>query len=211
MNEGYSTQIPLFPLYGTILLPKTILPLNIFEPRYKQMLEHALENDSLLGLIQPVEPGGIPLFETGCLGKVEWRKKLPNGNSLIRLHGLIRFSVKQELTVETLYRQAIVDYSAFYNDLEDGETMEDSDDTEFFEVFEAYVLRKKIQIDWTKIKSISRKYLINLLCMNLDFMGIEKQALLESPNLISRREDLLSLMRMDQINESSDMTSQALN
>ena len=85
--------IPIFPLYGTILLPNTILPLHIFEPRYREMIEFAMEHDQVIGMVQPIEQEQENIYEIGCLGKIEQCQQLPNENYLIRLNGVIRFQI----------------------------------------------------------------------------------------------------------------------
>lgn len=118
MLPDYPERIPIFPLYGSILLPNTILPLNIFETRYRQMVEYTLEQDSLIGMVQPCSPEEETLQEIGCLGKIQHYQKKQNGHYMIQLHGEIRFQVVKELETETMFRRAQVDYSRFYSDLE---------------------------------------------------------------------------------------------
>ena len=190
----FADVIPLFPLSGTILLPNTVLPLHIFEPRYRQMVESASEKERVIGMIQPVEQGAQGLYQTGCLGKIEQRQQLPNGNYMLQLHGSIRFKVVRELEVDSLYRQAQVDYTSYEQDLDDQSLSENPE--QLYEAFRRYTEKKFIQIEWKKIEAIPVHYLVNILCMNLDFSCTEKQALLEAPDLSIRWEYLLTLMEM---------------
>jgi len=192
--------IPLFPLHGTILLPGSILPLHIFETRYQQMVEHVLENDELMiGIIQPETLDSKKLCDVGCAGTIEHSQQLPKGNYLIQLHGKSRFQIVEELETETLYRTAKVEYSSFTHDIEEASLSKDLE--LLYKNFREYSERNKLKIEWEKIEEIPGNYLVNLLSMNLDFSGIEKQSLLESPDLDSRLEDLIALMEMSYLNE----------
>ena len=190
--------IPLFPLHGTILLPGSVLPLHIFEARYRQMVEHILENDELMvGIIQPEVQDSKKLCNVGCAGTIEHSQQLPKGNYLIQLHGKSRFQIVEELNTDTLYRKARVEYSSFKNDIKEASLSKDIN--LLYKNFLEYSERNKLKIEWEKIEEIPANYLVNLLSMNLDFSGIEKQTLLESPDLDSRLEDLIALMGMSDL------------
>ena len=192
--------IPLFPLHGTILLPGSVLPLHIFEARYRQMVEHILENDELMvGIIQPETQDSKKLCNVGCAGTIEHSQQLPKGNYMIQLHGKSRFQIVEELETETLYRKARVEYSSFSHDTKEANLSKDT--KLLYKNFREYSERNKLKIEWEKIEEIPANYLVNLLSMNLDFSGIEKQTLLESPNLDSRLEDLIALMGMSDLGE----------
>ena len=192
--------IPLFPLHGTILLPGSLLPLHIFEARYQQMVEHILENDEMMiGIIQPETLDSKKLCDVGCAGTIEHSQKLPKGNYLIQLHGKSRFQIVEELETETLYRKARVEYSSFSQDIEEARLSKDIE--LLYKNFREYSERNKLKIEWEKIEEIPANFLVNLLSMNLDFSGIEKQTLLESPDLDSRLEDLIALMGMSGLSE----------
>ncbi len=192
--------IPLFPLHGTILLPGSVLPLHIFETRYRQMVEHVLENDELMiGLIQPETLDSKKLCDVGCAGTIEHSQQLPKGNYLIQLQGKSRFQIVEELKTDTLYRKARVEYSPFKNDTKEARLSKDIQ--LLYKNFREYSQRNELKIEWEKIEEIPANYLVNLLSMNLDFSGIEKQTLLESPDLDSRLEDLIALMDMSGLSE----------
>ena len=194
--------IALFPLHGTILLPGSVLPLHIFEPRYRQMVENVTENgDLLIGIIQPKSQNSNKLCKIGCVGIIEQTQKLPKGNYLIQLHGESRFQIIEELQTDTPYRLARVAYSLFPNDMQQKTLSKNTD--RLYQNFKEYSERNKLKIEWDKIEDIPANYLVNLLSMNLDFSGIEKQTLLESPDLDTRLEDLISLMEMSHHNEVS--------
>ena len=200
--------IPLFPLHGTILLPGSVLPLHIFEARYRQMVEHILETDELMvGIIQPEAQDSKKLCNVGCAGTIEHSQQLPKGNYLIQLHGKSRFQIVEELETETLYRKAKVEYSSFTHDTKEACLSKDT--KLLYKNFREYSERNKLKIEWEKIEEIPANYLVNLLSMNLDFSGIEKQTLLESPDLDSRLEDLIALMGMSDLSE--DLTDSSPN
>ena len=198
--------IPLFPLHGTILLPGSVLPLHIFEARYRQMVEHILENNELMvGIIQPEAQDSKKLCNVGCAGTIEHSQQLPKGNYMIQLHGKSRFQIVEELETETLYRKARVEYSSFSHDTKEANLSKDT--KLLYKNFREYSERNKLKIEWEKIEEIPANYLVNLLSMNLDFSGIEKQTLLESPDLDSRLEDLIALMGMSGLSEDSTDSS----
>jgi len=192
--------VALFPLHGTSLLPGSVLPLHIFESRYRQMVEHVLENDDLLiGIIQPAAQDSKKLCKIGCAGSIEQSQQLPKGNFLIQLHGESRFQIVEELETDTPYRIAKVEYSSFPHDTENSSLSKDSN--LLYQNFRKYSEKNKLKIEWAKIEDIPAHYLVNLLSMNLDFSGIEKQTLLESPDLNTRLDDLICLMEMSNPNE----------
>ena len=203
--------IPLFPLHGTILLPGSVLPLHIFETRYRQMVEHVLKNDELMiGIIQPEALDSKKLCDVGCAGTIEHSQQLPKGNYLIQLHGKSRFQIVEELETDTLYRRARVEYSSFTHDVEEANLPKKAE--LLYKNFREYSERNKLKIEWEKIEEIPANYLVNLLSMNLDFSGIEKQTLLESPDLDSRLEDLIALMGMSGPSEDlADLSPNYLN
>jgi hypothetical protein len=204
MNE-FPQIIPIFPIYGTILLPNTILPLHIFEPRYRQMIEFAMGHEQVVGIVQLLDQEQEQTYEIGCLGKVEQCQQLPNENYLIRLSGVIRFQIERELEVTTGYRQVVVNYSDFVKDSE--ENNQDLSDPELlYESFRNYAEKKNIEIEWNKLKTIPVHYLVNILCMNLDFASTEKQALLETKSLQHRWDNLITLINMA-IADNSDQPS----
>jgi len=208
MIKKLPKTIPVFPLYGCILLPKTILPLNIFEPRYRQMIEHAIEGEDLIGMIQPLSNEDHDIHKIGCLGRIDHHQKKSDGTFLIRLQGETRFEILQELEVDTLYRQVEVEYHRFKSDT--TESIEEEKSTDLLQAFKGYASRKELQVEWDKIESIPLNLLVNILSMNLNFNPIEKQALLEAPSLKERWDNLIALMNMASLEEVSN-TSNFLN
>ena len=194
-NEKLTDTVALFPLHGTILLPGSVLPLHIFESRYRQMVEHVMENDDMLiGIIQPAAQDSSKLCKVGCAGSLEQSQQLPKGNYLIQLHGESRFQIIEELETENPYRIAKVAYTSYPQDMENSSLSKNAD--LLYKNFREYSKRNKLKIEWDKIEDIPAHYLVNLLSMNLEFSGIEKQTLLESPDLDTRLDDLICLMEM---------------
>lgn len=210
MPNDYPAIVPLFPLAGTILLPSCILPLNIFEPRYKQMLEDAIKQDKVIGMIQPMLQESHELYSIGCLGKIDTHQELPNGNYMIRLQGLSRFVLSEEIISPKMYRTAKVDYHAFNHDVFENDCH--SEKEHLFAALKNYLTEKKMQMDWKRLETIPLYYLVNILCMHLDFSHSEKQALLESPTIQHRYEDLCLLLKMVSPMEfQSTQSSQLIN
>ena len=194
MTDSLPKTIALFPLPGAILLPKSILPLHIFEPRYQQMVEDCMQGPPYIGMIQPQEKNPNQLYTVGCLGKVEYHRQLPNGNYLIRLQGENRFEIEEEISSDKLYRKALVDYSSFSHDPQETEIALEKNP--LYEAFQNYLEPRNMDIAWEKLETIPIPELVNILSMNLEFNYSEKQTLLESYNISTRWEDLINLLKM---------------
>lgn len=194
MTDDFPDTIALFPLMGTILLPGNILPLHIFEPRYRQMVENCIDENPYIGMIQPVNMNTEKLYKIGCLGQMEHHRQLPNGNYLIRLQGEVRFQIEEELQTEALYRKAKVVYSGFLHDFKEGDPVLDK--KPLYEAFQNYLEQRNMRIDWEKIEMIPIHHLVNILSMNLEFNFLEKQTLLESRDISTRWQDLIALLQM---------------
>jgi|TARA_X000001036_G_scaffold155937_1_gene148199 hypothetical protein len=166
------------------------------------MVEHAMESEEMIGMIQPLSETDENIHQIGCLGKIDHCQKQSEGNYLIRLQGEIRFEILKELEVETLYRQVEVDYQRYEND--ESETIEERDMTALLNAFKSYASSKQLQVEWDKIESIPLNLLVNILSMNLDFNPIEKQALLEADDLNQRWDNLIALMQMASLEEVSN-------
>jgi Lon protease-like protein len=205
MAQGYvkvgdlPQVIPVFPLPGCILLPRGQLPLNIFEPRYLNMIDDAMAGDRVLGLIQPVGgPRPLPsLSAVGCAGRITSFAETSDGRYLITLTGVARFHVASELPTQTPYRQVRAAFAPFEADLTapvGGGTFERQT---FLGALRAYLERRQLEIDWETAEAAPQEALINSLSMALPFDGPEKQALLESQTLEDRVAVLTALMRID--------------
>ena len=193
--------IPVFPLDGALLLPHAQLPLQIFEPRYITMVDEAMAGERIIGMVQ-TRPGGDPerpgLQHIGCAGKINTFSETNDGRYLITLTGLSRFSIKEELTVPTPYRQTHVDFIAFQTDLQPPKGEDDGfDRLRLLSALKGYLERRSLDVDWETAKAAPAEALVNSLAMALPFDPAEKQALLEAPKLHERRETLVALMEID--------------
>jgi Lon protease-like protein len=199
--------LPVFPLTGTLLLPGTYLPLNIFEERYLSMVEDALQGDRRIGMIQPMIPGldnwGVPpldlrdpqLYPVGCCGRIHQHERQPDGRYLIVLEGIIRFRVLEELVPKRGYRLVRADFAEFGSDLLADEP--DVDKEEVLAVLDHYARERDLEFDTDVLDSLSGERLVSTLSTALPFTAVEKQALLEAPSSEDRAAMLMTLMAID--------------
>ncbi|ADK99519.1 Lon protease 2 [Brevundimonas subvibrioides] len=205
MAQGYVKAvdlpqvIPVFPLPGSILLPRGQLPLNIFEPRYLNMIDDAMAGDRIIGLIQPVGgPRPLPsLSAVGCAGRITSFAETSDGRYLVTLTGVARFRVASELPTQTPYRQVRAIFAPFEADLTAPTGGEGFQRETFLAALRAYLERRQLEIDWETAEAAPQEALVNSLSMALPFEGPEKQALLESLSLDDRVAVLTALMRID--------------
>jgi len=194
--------IPVFPLDGVLLLPGGQLPLNIFEPRYLNMLDDAMSGERMIGMIQ-TRVGGDEhhpaLAPIGCVGRVTSFAETSDGRYLITLTGICRFKAGEELSVRTPYRQMRADYAAFEADLREDEEPppEGPDPHALLPALRRYLDHRGLAIDWTSAENAPSDALINSLSMALPFDAMEKQALLEAPTMADRRATLVALLEID--------------
>ena len=189
--------IPVFPLPGALLLPRGRLPLNLFEPRYRAMLEDALKSDHrLIGMIQPY-PGEDPprLHTIGCAGRVTSMSETDDGRYLIVLSGIARFRVQAELDGFTPYRRVAPDWESFHSDLNGTESAEGFDREDFLLLLKRYFEVAELSSDWESMREADTEMLVNSLSMMCPFEVEEKQALLEAPHLSDRTETLTALLQ----------------
>lgn len=190
--------IAIFPLGGALLLPRSRLPLHIFEPRYLQMIEDALKTDArLIGMVQPnAVPGreGHGLHTIGCAGRITQFSETEDGRYMITLGGVSRFRVVKEIEGFTPYRRCEVDWSGFERDLGKDEEDVCFDRKPFLDLLGRYFDTRGLSADWDTLKEAEDELLINSLSMMLDFDAEDKQALLEAPSLETRRETLVTLI-----------------
>ena len=190
--------IPIFPLAGALLLPRSRLPLHIFEPRYLQMTEDALKTQTrLIGMVQPnAVPGrdGHGLHTIGCAGRITQFSETEDGRYMITLGGVSRFRVVNEIEGFTPYRRCEVAWDGFERDLGGEEADAGFRRTEFLDVLGRYFEARGLSADWGTLKEADDELLINSLSMMLDFDPEDRQALLEAPSLQTRRETLVTLI-----------------
>ncbi len=190
-------QIPVFPLPGALLLPRTKLPLHIFEPRYLAMLDDALKTDHrLIGMVQPFESqsGKTQLHKIGCAGRVSQFTETEDGRYMITLSGISRFRVMEEVEGFTPYRRCTVSWPGFERDLGKPEHDPEFDRPRFLETLSRYFDEQQLSADWDTLKEAEDELLLNSLSMLCPLDPEEKQALLEAPSLQTRRETLVTLL-----------------
>lgn len=195
--------IPVFPLPGALLLPRGQMPLNIFEPRYLQMVDDALrDGHRLIGMIQPdvthSRSNERPiLFKVGCVGRITQLAESGDGRYILELTGVARFKVLEEQTVLTPYRQCRVDFSAFIDDFTARKGEDDVDREALLATLTQFLKANELKVDWDGIESAPNEALVNALAMMSPYGPAEKQALLEAPNLKTRAEILIAVTEMD--------------
>ena len=186
-------ELPIFPLSNAIFFPKTLLPLNIFEPRYKQMTEHAVVGNKLIGMVQSNQKvdkkGKAEVYNIGCVGYIEFHSKTPDGRYLINLKGISRFKIKEEINTNNLYRKFYVDYSDFSSDFDEQKTS-GINTIELIEKTKKLFEQYQLSTDWKVVEKVETEQLINSLSMICPFTISEKQRLLETKDLIDRNEIL---------------------
>lgn len=194
--------IPVFPLSGALLLPRGQMPLNIFEPRYLQMVDDSIRSHRLVGMVQPDEtaPGlrGAPAIHTvGCAGRITQFAETGDGRILITLSGVCRFRIMEELTAATPYRICMVDFATFAADLDARLGEEEVDRQSVVRMLRAFAENNRIKLDWNEIERAPNEALVNALAMMSPFGSVEKQALLEAETLKARAEVLVALAEIE--------------
>lgn len=190
-------QLRLFPLTGATLLPGSYLPLNIFEPRYLAMVDEALKDDRLIGMIQPKldkeETHKSDLETVGCAGRIIQLAETGDGRYRITLYGVARFSCLEALLTPTPFRCHRVDFSPFVHDLTSSDTELAIDREKLLHIIDLFSEITNVQFEKNDIDTISTSMLINSLATIGNFSPVEKQALLETHDAESRAELLYSL------------------
>ena len=192
--------IPVFPLSNFIMFPGTSVPLNIFEPRYIDMINDSMKSDKLIGMIQPKKindsSNNIPnLHKVGCLGKITTFKDTESGNFLIELKGIIRFETKTEIDTKEKYRSCEVDYSSFLNDLgNNNEDLKITDLQLIFKDLKSLFAKRGYVINWKALEKQKLDETINALAMASPFSLEEKQVLLEAENLKIRKNKIAQIL-----------------
>ena len=196
-------SIPLFPLSGALLLPFSHRPLNVFEPRYVEMIDNALAGNRLIGLIQPEDTseesprGRAPLQKVGTVGRLTHWEENGEGRYFIILEGLARFEVVSELTVLTPFRQATIDATAFASDFNHDFGEEEVDRDRFLKMMKDYAEFANFELNWDEIKKTGTAELVNFGCMVSPYGAREKQMMLEARSLRDRAETLIALAEFE--------------
>lgn len=197
--EELPPVLPIFPLTGALLLATGQLPLNIFEPRYLAMVHDAMETHRLIGMVQPRDPEARniapDIYSVGCAGKICECGELPNGMLRITLEGICRFRIREELDVPTQYRQVRADFSCYRQDLMPA-TGKRVDREALHGALRHFLEFEDGAGDWQALNHLEDDSLVNSLAMLCPFTPVEKQALLEAEDVISRSRYLICLLQM---------------
>ena len=198
--KNLPTKLPVFPLSNFIIFPKTTVPLNIFEPRYIDMINDSMQSDKLIGMIQPknsLDKKNRPqLYEIGCAGKITSFNETEDGRFLIELKGLTRFKNVKEIETEKKYRILEVSYENFYQDLiNKKEEIKFSDLELIFKDLKSLFEKRGFIINWKALEKQSLDETINALAMASPFTLEEKQILLEAENLDLRKNKIAEILK----------------
>ncbi len=193
--------IPVFPLSNFIIFPRTSVPLNIFEPRYLEMVNDSMKNNKLIGMVQPkitknIDSSIIPdLHSVGCLGKITGFKETDDGRYLIDLKGVIRFEIKKEIDSNKKYREFEINFENYLNDLkEEKENLKFSDLELIFKDLKSLFEKRGFIINWKALEKQSLDETINALSMTSPFSLEEKQVLLEAKSLSVRKTKIAEIL-----------------
>ena len=210
--EVLPNRIPIFPLSNFIIFPETSIPLNIFEPRYIEMIDDSMKGPRMIGMIQPKKKSDIStpeLYKVGCLGKITNFNESEDGRYLIVLDGISRFKILNEVKNNKLYRECNVSFNEFKNDIASNkEEIKFSDLGLIFKDLKTVFQRKGYIINWKEIEKQNLDRTINTLAMASPFSLEEKQALLESQNLTSRKSKLEEILKTYVLDNFSNTTIQ---
>ena len=207
-SDQIPTSIPLFPLDNVLLLPFGKLPLNIFEERYLKMALDSLKSHRMIGVIQP-KNNNNELFVTGCIGKITSFIETPDYRIVLNLEGVCRFTLEERNLTSNGYYQANINSHDYLDDLN---TMEPQIDTNLLIAkYENFFKMKKLEIDKNVLSDTSNLQLLSTLAMLAPFNKIDKQAILESPNLLSRVNTINSILDLNTFQVVSSDNSNQLN
>jgi uncharacterized protein len=201
-------RIPVFPLRGAILLPRSTLPLNVFEPRYLAMIDDCMSSTRIIGIIQPKsnsEAGeresplgkSVNLKTIGCAGRVTSYQELDDDRLIITITGLCRFEIIGEAETGKPYRTMSVSYDRFASDLTPGLGEERVDRSKLLTVLKSYLSANRMDADWSAIERAPSETLVNALSVMSPYGPEEKQALLEAKDLAARSDVLVALAEME--------------
>lgn len=212
MNNSYDnpgdlpTVLPVFPLRGSILLPRASLTLNVFEPRYLALVDYALANERLIGVVQPAgntgsaeSPHGksFPIRSVGCVGRITAFNETDDGPLVISLTGISRFLVGDEATADTPFRLFTADFKPYTDDFISDLGEEDVDRVRLLATLRRYLEANGLNADWERINEAANEQLVNTLSILSPYGPEEKQALLEAASLKERAEALVALAEME--------------
>ena len=199
-NFKFPNKIPIFPLSNFIIFPNTTVPLNIFEPRYIQMVDDCMKGNRLIGIVQPKKTGDLKkpnLFKIGCIGKITSFNETEDGRYLIVLNGICRYKIVNELTNDKLYRECKINFDNYINDLKENnkEEIKFADLKLIFNDLKNLFKKQGYLINWKDLEKQTLYQTINTLSMVSPFSLEEKQILLETNTLVERKKKLEEILK----------------
>ena len=210
--EDLPKEIPIFPLSNFIIFPEINVPLNIFEPRYVQMIDDSMKSNRLIGMIQSKKTGMLnkpDLYDVGCVGKITNFNETSDGKYFIIINGISRFKITKEISTEKLYRICKINYENFADDLtKKKEGINFSDLELIFKDLKNLFEKKGFVINWSDLKNENIDHAINTLSMASPFSIEEKQILLETFDTNSRKSKLEEILKTYILDEFSNTTLQ---
>jgi Lon protease-like protein len=211
-TEKLPSTIPIFPLSNFIIFPNTTVPLNIFEPRYIEMINDSMKTHRMIGMIQPKKTGKLKkpdLYEVGCIGKITSFNETDDGRYLIIINGVSRFNIEEEIESDKLYRLCKVSYQNYIKDLDSKfEKIEVTELDKIFNDLKRLFEKKGFMVDWSKLKEQDFSNTLNTLSMASPFSLEEKQILLETKDLNTRKLRLEEILKTYTLDEFSNKTLQ---
>ncbi len=222
--EQLPDTLPVFPLSGALLLPGGRMPLNIFEPRYLSMIFDSLAGHRMIGMVQPLQPGGFAgdgmpapdgpprLHKVGCAGRIVSFNETDDGRLLIALAGVSRFEITRELEpAQGGYRRVSALFSPYRADLDHADEIVELDRERLMAALAAFFRGRNLSTDWDAVKQAADTNLVTSLSMALPFGPAEKQALLEAADISARAKLLLAFLEMDAFGSGSDTPPERAN
>ena len=196
----FPNKIPIFPLSNFIIFPNTTVPLNIFEPRYIQMVDDCMKGNRLIGIVQPKKTGDLKkpnLYEVGCVGKITSFNETEDGRYFIVLNGICRYKIVDELANDKLYRECKINFDNYINDLKENnkEEIKFADLKLIFNDLKNLFRKQGYLINWKDLEKQTLYQTINTLSMVSPFSLEEKQILLETNTLVERKKKLQEILK----------------
>ena len=206
------STVPIFPLSNFIIFPNTNVPLNIFEPRYIQMIDDSMKSHRMIGMIQPKKSGELKkpdLYEVGCIGKITSFNETDDGRYLVIINGVSRFNIDKEIETNKLYRTCVVNYEKYNQDLDsEVEKFPLKDLDKIFKNLKNLFEKKGFLVDWSNLKKEDFSNTLNTLSMASPFSLEEKQVLLETKDLNTRKLRLEEILKTYMLDDFSNKTIQ---
>ena len=196
----FPNKIPIFPLSNFIIFPNTTVPLNIFEPRYIQMVDDCMKGNRLIGIVQPKKTGDLKkpnLYEVGCVGKITSFNETEDGRYFIVLNGICRYKIVDELANDKLYRECKINFDNYINDLKENnkEEIKFADLKLIFNDLKNLFRKQGYLINWKDLEKQTLYQTINTISMVSPFSLEEKQILLETNTLVERKKKLEEILK----------------